>query len=271
VTLVEMLPEILPMVDADVARVVKLSMKNLGIKVMTKAKMSDIKSTGKTVTATAGGEKLRADQLLVCVGRVPCTNGLDLASAGLETDETGHLKVNEKCRTNVPGIYAIGDITGVIQYAHRASAMGICAANNATGQADTYSDNVVPGCIFTKPQIGAVGITEAEAKEQGMAVKVGKFPFIALGKAQVLGETDGFCKIIADSATDQVLGAHIVGPHATDLIAEVATGMTFEITAAELGQAIHAHPTLAEAAMEAAHAVHEQCIHLPKPRKRGKK
>jgi len=206
--------------------------------------------------------------MLVCIGRRAVTETLNLKAVGLEPNDKGVLPVDEYCRTRVPGIYAIGDITGTIQYAHRASAMGICAANNAMGTADKHSDALVPGCIFTSPEIGAVGLTEAEGKEQGLDVKVGKFPFAALGKAQAVQETDGFCKIIADAQTDQILGVHIVGPHATDLVAEAATAMNLEITAGELGRAIHAHPTLAESLMEAAHAVHNQCIHMPKSKRR---
>lgn len=272
VTLVEMLPEILPMVDRDVARVVRNSMKKLGIEVLCGTPMDKISSDGTTVTGMVGDRELSARQMLVCVGRRPFTDGLNLAAAGLQPDDRGLLHVDEYCRTKVPGIYAIGDIAGTIQYAHRASAMGIVAANNATGLKDTHNDGLIPGCIFTAPEIGTIGMGEDEAATQQMDVKIGKFPFMALGKAMIHGETDGFSKIIADSKTDQVLGVQIVGPHATDLIAEIATGMNLEITAAELGRAIHAHPTLSEASMEAAHALHGECIHLPKrpkPRKRS--
>ena len=266
VTLVEMLPEILPMVDKDVARVVRKSMKQLGIDILTGTAMEDIKSSRGTITAKVGDIKLSASTMLVCIGRKAFTDGLNLEAAGLETNENGLIDVDEKCRTAVPGIYAIGDIAGIIQYAHRASAMGIVAANNATGESDAHSDALVPGCIFTKPEIGAVGLTEQQAKDDGYDVAVGKFPFAALGKAQIHGETDGFCKIVSDKTTDQVLGVHIVGPHATDLIAEAATAMNLEITVAELGRAMHAHPTLGEVSMEAAHAVHGECIHMPKQR-----
>ncbi len=268
VTLVEMLPQILPFQDLDVVKTVRRAMEKLGITILTDSKMSDIQSHGKTVVAKAGQQELKADKLLVCIGRRPYTDNLNLTAAGLAVDERGLIPVDAQCRTRAAGIYAIGDITDGGQYAHRASAMGICAANNATGHPDTHSDNLVPGCIFTEPQIGSVGITEQNAKDRGLDVRIGKFPFMALGKAQILQQTDGFCKIIADAKTDQVLGAHIVGPHATDLIAEIATGMNYEITAKELGRAIHAHPTLGEITMEAAHAVHDECIHSPRPRKR---
>jgi dihydrolipoamide dehydrogenase len=269
VTLVEMLPEILPFQDSDVARTVRRSMEKMGITILTGTRMADIEADGKRVKAAAGNTKLTADQLLVCIGRRPYLDGLQLDMAGLTPDDQGLLSIDARCQTKVPSIYAIGDITGGLQYAHRASAMGICAANNATGLRDSHRDDLVPGCIFTTPQIGCVGMTEQEAKNRDIPVRVGKFPFAALGKAQILQQTEGFCKLIADAETDQVLGAHIVGPDATNLIAEVATAMNLEITAEELGRAMHAHPTLAEASMEAAHAVHDQCIHLPKPRKRN--
>ena len=263
VTLVEMLPEILPMVDADVARVVRGEMEKLGIKVLAGAKISDITSDGQTVTALANAEKLTAAALLVCVGRRPVTETLNIKAAGLATAENGRIPVDDRCRTAVSGIYAIGDIVGMVQYAHRASAMGICAANNATGLRDSYSDDGVPGCIFTVPEIGNIGLTEAQCREKGLNVKVGKYFFAGLGKALAIGETKGFAKIIADAGTDQILGVHIVGPHATDLIGEAAVAMRLECTATELGRAIHAHPTLAEALMECAHAVHNECIHAP--------
>jgi len=268
VTIVELLPGILPGQDDDVVRTATNELKKLGIKVLTKSKMTDIKADEGEIVATVGDKQITAECMLVCVGRRAVTSGLNLAAAGVRTDDYGCIPVNTKCRTNVAGIYAIGDVTGGIQLAHRASAMGICAANAATGADVSYTDTLVPGCIFTSPEIGAVGLTEQAAKEQGIDVKVGKFPFAALGKAMALGETSGFCKIVTDAETDQVLGVHMVGPHATDLIAEAATAMKLEVTAEELASTIHAHPTLAEATMEAAHAVHDACIHLPRPRKR---
>jgi len=223
VTVVEMLPSILPPVDRDVSRVVAKAMTEMGITLLTDSKMSDIASDDVSVSCTVGGEELVADAMLVSVGRRPVTDGLQLHAIDLSVDQSGSIPVDERCRTKVPGVYAIGDVTGAVQLAHRASAMGICAANNAMGTPDKHSDALVPGCIFTSPEIGAVGITEDEAKEQGLDIKVGKFPFAALGKAMAVQETDGFCEIIADAQTDQILGAHIVGPHATDLVAEAAT------------------------------------------------
>ena len=196
------------------------------------------------------------------------TSELNLGVTGVKTNERGWIPVDEYCRTNVPGIYAIGDIGGRIWLAHLASAMGICAVENICGNSNEFSYDLVPGCIFTKPEIGMLGLTEEQCKEQNINYKVGKFPFAALGKAMAINETDGFCKIIADAETDQVLGIHIIGPHATDLIAEAGPAMLLEITARELGRAIHAHPTLGEAMMEAAHAVHGESAHIPTRRKK---
>jgi dihydrolipoamide dehydrogenase len=149
-----------------------------------------------------------------------------------------------------------------------ASAMGMTAAENVCGKRSTFRDDLVPGCIFTHPEIGTVGMTSEQCKEQNIEVNIGKFFFAGLGKALAAGETGGFCKIIADAKTDQVLGVHIIGAHAADLIAEAAVAMNMEVTAKELGKAIHAHPTLAEAIMEASHAVHGDCVHMPPVRKK---
>ncbi len=272
VKLVEMLPRILPMVDLEAARVVEKSMKSLGIELFTGVPMENIKSSSRRVTASVGEQTVAAENMLVCIGRRPYSDGLNLGNIGLDTDENGFLPVDSHCRTRVSCVYAIGDLTGPVQYAHRASAQAMVAAEEAVaGGSRPHSDRLVPGCIFTSPEIGSVGLTEEEASEQGIQYNVGNFPLAALGKAKIEGETNGFCKIIADKSTDQVLGVHIVGPHATDLIAEAATAMQQEITAEEIGRAIHAHPTLGEVTMEAAHAVHQQCIHLPPPRRKKNK
>jgi dihydrolipoamide dehydrogenase len=267
VTLVEMLPEILPTQDAEVVRTVRREMKKLGIEVVTGSRVEAVQADGHGVRATVGESFLTAACLLAAVGRRPCSDGLDLAAAGLAPDARGLVAVDARCRTRVPGIYAIGDLAGTIQFAHRASSMGLCAAANATGETATHDDRLVPSCIFTSPEIGSVGLTEAAAREQGREIRVGRFPFQALGKAQAMGETTGMCKIVADAATDQVLGVHIVGPHATDLVAEAVTAMRLEITARELAATMHAHPTLAETLMEAAHAVHDACVHLPRQKR----
>ncbi len=267
VTVVEMLPSIMPPVDRETSRVVAKAMEKAGVKIMTGAPLADIKASARGVSGMVNGEKVSADYLLVSIGRRPVTDGLNLAMAGVKTTERGWIPVDASCRTNVPTIYAIGDITGTTQLAHWASAMALTAVANITGKRDTISNALVPGCIFTSPEIGSIGLTEEQCKEKNLGYKVGKFPFASLGKAMAINETEGFVKIIADAATDQVLGVHIVGPHATDLIAEAGPAMSLEITAHELGKAIHAHPTLGEAMMEAAHAVHGDCAHIPTRRR----
>ncbi|QSH40150.1 dihydrolipoyl dehydrogenase [Lentisphaerota bacterium ZTH] len=268
VTVFEMLPNILPNVDKEVGRVLAMRMKKAGIKILTGTPMSEIQATAKGVSGKVGDETLEADYLLVSIGRKAVSNNLNLSACGVETDDRGWIPVDSKCRTNVPGIYAIGDIAGKIWLAHLASAMAECAVDNIAGERSEFSYDLVPGCIFTNPEIGTLGLTTEQCKEQEIETNTGKFPFAALGKAMAINETDGFVKIIADKNTDKVLGVHIIGPHATDLIAEAGPAMLMEVTASELGRAIHAHPTLGEAMMEAAHAVHGQCAHIPVRRRR---
>jgi len=268
VTVVEMLSEIIPGQDLEISKQLSREMKKQGIKVLTGTPMDKIKAGKSSVEGTVGKEKISAEYMLVSIGRTPVTEILNPESAGVKLDEKGFIPVDNKCKTNIPGIYAIGDVTGRIQLAHLASAMGMVAAENTCNKPAAFRDDLVPGCIFTHPEIGAVGLTSEQCKEREIEVKTGKFAFAGLGKALASGETTGFCKIIADAETDQVLGVHMIGPHSADLIAESATAMNLEITAKELGKAIHAHPTLAEATMEAAHAVHDECVHMPPPRKK---
>jgi len=201
--------------------------------------------------------------MLVSIGRLPLTENLEIQNTGIHVNEKKFIPVNTRCETNVPNIYAIGDVTGRIQLAHMSSTMGICAAKNATGETVEFSDKLVPGCIFTYPEIGSIGLTQQYCEKNNIAIKIGKFPFSALGKAMAINETAGFCKIIADKTTDRVIGVHIIGAHATDLISEAVTAMELSATVEDIGKAIHAHPTLGEAMMETAHAVHKKCIHIP--------
>jgi dihydrolipoamide dehydrogenase len=268
VTIVEMMNSLIPGQDADVSAALEKELSDAGIKVMTGVPLADIKATGKSVTGKVGSDKVSAEYLLVSIGRTPVSRSLKPESAGIKVSERGFIEVDERCSTNVSGIYAIGDVSGRIQLAHMASAMGMTAAENVCGKRSTFRDDLVPGCIFTHPEIGTVGMTSEQCKEQNIEVNIGKFFFAGLGKALAAGETGGFCKIIADAKTDQVLGVHIIGAHAADLIAEAAVAMNMEVTAKELGKAIHAHPTLAEAIMEASHAVHGDCVHMPPVRKK---
>ena len=271
VTIVELLDDILLLLDADVRREVRAHMeKNLGIRVLTGKALEKISGGGgatATISGKFGDELLQADLLLCAVGRKPVTGGLKLENAGLNTNEHGFIEADDYCRTKAANIFAIGDVTGKIQLAHYATAQGIAAAENAVQTKLRKHDTIVPNVIFTSPEIGTAGLSEDAANKQNRAVKTGKFRFAGLGKGIATGETIGFVKWIADAATDQLLGAAAVGPHATELIAEAAAVIRAELTVAELGRTIHAHPTFSEAWMEAAHALHGECIHAPPKRK----
>jgi len=267
VTIVEMMESVMPLIDRECAKTVAQQMTKAGVEIMNGKPLSDIKATANGVSGKVGDMTVSADYLLVSIGRKPALEGMNIAAAGIKTNERGWIPVDSCCRTNVPGVFAIGDATGSWQLAHAASAMGVVAADVACGKKNTFDGSLVPGCIFTSPEIGSVGKSQEQCDKEGIETRVGKFPFAALGKAMAINETVGFCKIIADAKTDQVLGVHIVGPHATDLIAEAGPALQLEITARELGKAIHAHPTLGEAMMEAAHAVHGESAHIPSKKK----
>jgi dihydrolipoamide dehydrogenase len=268
VTVVELLEDILLLLDADVRREVRAQMeKSLGIRILTGKALENIQAGNQGVTGDLGGETLRAGLLLCAVGRKPVTDGLKLENAGLKTSERGFIETDNCCRTKVANVFAIGDVTGKTQLAHYATAQGLAAAENTVNAKYQPHDALVPNVIFTSPEVGTVGLSEDDAKKAGRAVNTGKFRFAGLGKALASGETAGFVKWISDAATDQLLGAAVVGPHATELIAEAATAIRAEWTTRELGRAIHAHPTFSEAWMEAAHALHGDAIHAPPKRK----
>jgi len=267
VTIVELLEDIVASVDADVRRELRRHMeKTLGIRILTGVTLEEITADGRSVRGRAGQEKLEADLLLVALGRKPVTQSLKLENAGLAPNEQGFLDVDAYGRTRVATIYAIGDITGGPLLAHAATSQGLVAAENACGRYLHKNETVVPNCIFTSPEIGTVGLSEQEAQQQGRKIKTGKYMMSALGKALAIGEPSGFMKWVADAETDQLLGAHAIGPHATDLIAEAAVAIRAELTAADLAHTIHAHPTLAEAWMEAAHVLTGEPIHSAPPR-----
>lgn len=261
VTICEMMEDILPMVDKDVRRVLRKNMDALGIRVCTGAPLSDIKADSKGVSGNFNGEEIKGDMLLVAIGRAVDTAPLNLAAAGIEPDKRGQIAVDDQCRTSVPNIFAVGDVvSGNMQLAHVATSQGVLAAEVAAGSR-RKREKVVPSCIFTSPEIGLVGMTEAAAQAAGRKVVTGTFSFAALGKALAAGTPEGFVKWVVDAETDQLLGAQAVGSHATELIATAATAVRNELTAAEFGNTIQSHPTLSEAWMEAAHAVHGCCIH----------
>ncbi len=268
VTVVEMLPQILPQTDGECAKLLAGSMESKGIRILTGVPLTDIKATARGVSGKVGKETLKADFLLVSIGRKPVTADLNLPAAGVKVNERGFVVVDENFRTSAPNVYAIGDAVGKVMLAHWASAAAANVVNTLCGKMEKFTGDLTPGCIFTSPEIGTIGKSEEQLKAEGVAYHVGKFPFAALGKAMAMGQTEGFVKILADAKSDQVLGVHIIGPHATDLIAEAGPAMLLEITAKELGRSIHAHPTLGEAMMEAAHAVHGECAHMPTRKKR---
>ncbi|GAB6158400.1 dihydrolipoyl dehydrogenase [Desulfotomaculum varum] len=263
VTIAEAMPNILPMADRDVARQLQTLLKRRGINIKTGVKITGVEKSGNNVTTCfEGGETLQADKILISVGRVMNTDGLGLEEAGIRLGQRGEVPVNDYLATGVPGIYAVGDITGKIQLAHLASAQALAAVDNILGQPRAMKYDVVPYCIFTTPEVAGVGLTVQQCEERGIKPKVGKFPFMASGKAAAMGETDGFVKILADPAADKVLGVHIIGPHASDLIAEAALAMELGATVEQITRVIHAHPTLAESFLEAAEAVHGRAIHI---------
>lgn len=262
VTIVEMMPTILPTVDQEVARQMQGLLKRQGIILKTKAAITAVrKSPGGVTAVLKGGEEIATEMALISIGRVLNTSGLGLETVGLEAGRRGEIPVDGRLTTAAPGVYAIGDITGQLQLAHVASAQGLVAVDNIMGRPREMDYRVIPACVFTKPNAAGVGLTTQEAKEKGISVKVGKFPLLACGKAQVLGETDGFVKVLADAETDAILGVHAVGAHAADLVAEAAVAMQQNMTAGQLAGVIHAHPTLSEALLEAAEAVHGLSIH----------
>ncbi len=251
VIVVEAQPTILPSVEEDLARKLQTVLKQRGIILKTKTRITAVTRDGRQarVSLSDGAETI-ADRVLISVGRSLNTAGIGLELAGVETSN-GSVVVNDKMETSVPGIYAVGDITGRALLAHVATAQGVAAAANALGVERTVDYSAVPGCIFTYPEIGSVGITSREAKALGIPLKTGKYPFIANGKAQCEGEGDGFVKVLAAADTGRLLGMHIIGPHATELIAEGALAVRWGLTLTQLNDTIHAHPTLSEALKEA--------------------
>ncbi len=261
VTVIELLPRLVPLEDEEVSAELQKAFRKRGIKTMTNTRVESARAGKDEVEITYkdgdGKEgRLSAETLLVAVGRRPYTDGLGLENTRVEL-ERGYIKVDEYMRTAEPNVYAIGDVVPTPWLAHVASKEGILAVEHIAGRNPRpINYNHVPNCTYCDPEIGSVGLSEARARENGYEVKVGKFPFSALGKAMILGQTEGFVKVVADARYDEVLGVHIIGPHATDLLAEACVALGLEATAEELGRIMHAHPTLSEAIMEAAEAVH---------------
>jgi dihydrolipoamide dehydrogenase len=267
-TVVELLPRFLPIEDEEVSREFERAFKKRGIECRPHTKMGRVETTETGVRCTVQNEDgeeeiLEAAMLLVAVGRAPYLKELGTTEAGVKVDDKGFVPVDEFYRTNVDGIYAIGDVIATAQLAHVASAEAIVAAEHMAGH-DTRPINYLttPSCTYSDPEVASVGMTEQAAKDAGFDVRVGKFPFSASGKARILEATDGFVKIVAEKKYDQVLGVHIIGPKATELIAEAGLMIQTECTAEEVIRLMHAHPTLSEAVLEAAHGVHGSPVHL---------
>jgi dihydrolipoamide dehydrogenase len=266
-TLVELLPRLMPLEDEEVSKELEKSFRKRGIKSMTGTKLEKVERTDAGVRVTGkdakGGDvSLEAEMLLVAVGRMPYVEGLGLEGTGVKV-ERGTIQVDEFCRTGVPGVYAIGDVIPTPWLAHLASKEGILVVEQIAGlQARPINLRHVPSCTYCDPEVASVGLTEAKAKELGYDVKAAKFPFSASGKARILGEEEGFVKVVSETKYDELLGVHIIGPHATEIIHEAIVALHLESTAEELGRVIHAHPTVSEAVMEAAEGIHGLTIHF---------
>ncbi|HPZ09872.1 MAG TPA: dihydrolipoyl dehydrogenase [Candidatus Eremiobacteraeota bacterium] len=263
VTVVEMLKTIVPTEDVQVSRFLQTFMQKQNIKFMTGSKILEIKETDNQIEATLeGGKSVKADYILLSLGRKLNTSGMGFEETGIKI-ERGRVEVDEYLNTNIPGIYAIGDITGKKLLAHVASAQGIIAAENATNKnRKMINYDTIPGCIYTFPEVASVGLTEESAKEKGIKYVKSRFPFAANGKASAMGETEGFVKVLAGEEDHKILGVHIIGPKATELIGECANIITQGLTAKEVLKAVHPHPTVSESLQEAFAGIEKECIHF---------
>lgn len=267
-TVIEMLPQIISTEDEEVIRGLTTLLKKKGIQIHAETKVKEAKvkdgcAEVRVIHQDGKEEVFEADKALMAVGRSPYTEGLQLEKAGVAL-EGKFIKVNERMETTSPGIYAIGDVTGRQMLAHKASAEGIVAAENALGRSNKVDYSKIPNCIFTLPEVASIGLTEKQAKEKGLRVRIGRYPFQSNGKALANGDTEGFVKVIADQELGQVVGVHILGDHATDLIGGLSVAMMLETTVEELGKTVQAHPTLMEAVAEASLDAIKEAIHLQK-------
>ena len=261
VTIVEMVDQLLPLEDKDIAKQLQRQFKKDKIKVMTGIRIEKCEIIDNEVIATLSNKKqVKAEKALLSIGRKPYLENSGVEDIGIELDR-GKIVVNENLETNIEGIYAIGDLINTPFLAHVASKEGIIAAQNAvSGKSKTLNYKAVPRCVYTEPEVAGVGITEKELQEKGIEYNIGQFDFRALGKAQAIGQFQGFIKILSDKE-DKIIGASIVGPHATDLLTELSLAVHLGLTVEQVGDVIHAHPTLSEGIMEALHDVHGECIH----------
>jgi dihydrolipoamide dehydrogenase len=267
VTIVEMLPHIVPLEDEEISKELEKEFKKRKIKTLVGHKVESVEATktGVKVVVSADGKQtiLEAEQALVAIGFRPNSKGIGLEEVGVKISERGFVEINEKMQTNVPGIWAIGDLTGKLMLAHVGSAMGIiCAENIAGAETITLDYEMMPRATYCMPQIASFGITEAQAKERGLSVKTGRFPFQANGKALGMGDYGGFVKIVVDEKYGELLGASMIGPEVTELLPELTLAHMMELTPHEIARNVHAHPTLSEAIMEAAHGATGSPIHI---------
>lgn len=267
VTVVEFMDRIIPGMDGALSKELTKVLKKQGMKFHTSTKVTEVTNNGNDVTVKAEnkrGEELNfeGDYVLVAVGRSPYTEGLGLENAGIETDERGRIKTNDHLQTNVSNVYAIGDAVAGAMLAHKAEEEGVLVAEQLAGQKPHINYNLIPGVVYTWPEVAGVGQTEEQLKEAGVKYKVGSFPFRALGRARASMDLDGFAKILADESTDEILGIHIIGARAADLIAEAVVAMEYRASAEDISRMSHAHPTFAEAIKEAAlDATGKRAIH----------
>ena len=257
VTVVEFMDKIIPTMDGSLSKELQKVLKKQGMKFNLSTGVQSVERNGESVKVTAKDKKgeevvFEGDYVLVSVGRKPYTDGLSLEKAGVDLDERGRVKTNEHLQTNVSNIYAIGDVVAGAMLAHKASEEGVLVAEQLAGQKPHINYNLIPGVVYTWPEVAAVGKTEEQLKEEGIAIKVGNFPMRALGRSRASGDLDGFVKIIVDEKTDEVLGVHMIGARAADMIAAAVTAMEFRASAEDISRMSHAHPTFAEAIKEAA-------------------
>ena len=271
VTILEGLPTFLGAVDEQIAKEAHKAFTKQGLKIEMGVKVGEVKVTKKgksagvsvAYTDAKGGDKLlEVDKLIISIGRVPNTNGLNAEGVGLKLDERGAIVVDEECRTNLPNVWAVGDVVRGPMLAHKAEEEGVAVAERIAGQHGHVNFNTIPWVIYTSPEIAWVGQTEQQLKAAGRAYKAGTFPFMANGRARALGDTTGMVKFLADAATDEILGVHIVGPYASELIAEAVVAMEFKASAEDIARICHAHPSLSEATKEAALAVDKRTLNF---------
>ncbi len=266
VTVIEMLPKIVPFADRQVSKALEKSLTKQGLAFRLKSKVTGAEIEGDAIKVTVQKEKdeselVTCDKLLVAIGRRPLTEGVGLEEAGVRTDPSGRIEVDDRLQTSVPGVYAVGDLVQGPMLAHKAEEEGVAVAEQIAGKPGHVNYQAIPSVVYTWPEVAQVGMTEEEAKDQGLPIKSGRSYFKANARAKCMGEEDGLVKVISHADTDRLLGIHILGPHASEMIAEAVTAFEFGGSAEDVGRSVHAHPTLSEAIKEAALAVERRQIH----------